>query len=101
MEAFSILKPLAALVKYVLSIFEYMRNYFYLKKAEPMKFTIGTKSNVGSTLFTTGRVISINLLTAEIEGYQVNDPVTTNGIFKIRLHKIVGINRHGGINSNS
>ena len=96
MDLFSFFKPLFSVFKYVLNIFKYTKNYLYLRKAEPMTFTIGTKSDVGSTLFTTGRVISINLITVEIEGYQVNHPVTMNGIFKISLHKISGINPHCG-----
>lgn len=96
MEIFSIFKPLISLIKSVLKSFEYIKNYYYLKKAKPMTFTIGTRTNVGSTLFTTGKVVSINVLTVVIEGYQVNYPVSTNGIFKINLHKISGINPHLG-----
>lgn len=52
--------------------FKHIKHYSYLKKAAPMAFTIGTKTNVGSTLFTTGRVVSINP-TQVIDGRQVND----------------------------
>ena len=83
-----------ALLPLALAIFKHIKHYSYLKKAAPMAFTIGTKTNVGSTLFTTGRVVSVNLLTVIIEGYQVNDPVTTHGAFTISLHKISGINPH-------
>lgn len=89
-----LLKLMIGLIKPVLKTIEYIRNYIYLKKAKPKTFTIGTKTNVGSSLFTTGEVVSINLLTVVIEGYQVNSPVTTNGTFKIRLHEIYGINKN-------
>ncbi len=88
------IKVLILLIKPVLIIFEHIKKYSFLRKAKPREFTIGTKTNVGSTLFTTGRVVSINLLTVIIEGYQVNDPVTTHGTFTISLHKISGINAH-------
>lgn len=88
------LEGLITVIKYIPMIFGHIKNYYYLRKAKPMTFTIGTKTNVGSTLFTTGRVVSINLLTVIIEGYQVNDPVTTHGTFTISLHKISGINAH-------
>ena len=85
-------KELMPFIKPLLMIIEHIKKYDYLRKAKPMTFTIGTKTNVGSILFTTGRVVSINLLTVIVEGYQVDDPVSTNGIFKISLHKISGIN---------
>ena len=88
------IEGLITVIKYIPMIFGHIKNYYYLRKAKPMTFTIGTKTNVGSTIFTTGRVVSINLLTVIIEGYQVNDPVTTHGTFTISLHKISGINAH-------
>jgi hypothetical protein len=88
------IKVFILLLKPALMIFEHIKKYSYLRKAKPMELTIGTKTNVGSTLFTTGRVVSVNIHTVIIEGYQVNDPVTTHGIFKISLHKISGINSH-------
>lgn len=77
-----------------LAIFEQIKKYFCLKKDPSRTFTIGTKTNVGSTLFTTGTAVSINLFKVVIKGHQVNDPQTTLGIFEIYLHKISGINPH-------
>lgn len=94
MELMSFVKGLVSLIKPVLMSFDYIKNYSYLRKAKPRAFTIVTKTKVGSTLFTTGRVVSINLFTVIIEGYQVNDPVTAHDTFKIRLCKISGINSH-------
>jgi hypothetical protein len=86
------IEGLITVIKYIPMIFGHIKNYYYLRKAKPMTFTIGTKTNVGSTIFTTGRVVSINLYKVIIEGYQVNDPETTHGTFEIRLHKFSGIN---------
>jgi hypothetical protein len=83
-----------ALLPLALAIFKHIKHYSYLKKAAPMAFTIGTKTNVGSTLFTTGRVVSINLLKVIIDGRQVNDVQTEFDRFEIYLHKISGINPH-------
>ena len=88
------LEGLITVIKYIPMIFGHIKNYYYLRKAKPRAFTIVTKTKVGSTLFTTGRVVSINLFTVIIEGYQVNDPVTAHDTFKIRLCKISGINPH-------
>lgn len=73
---------------------KYLGIYSEIKKAEPMTFTIGTKTKTGSTLHTTGRVLSINLWQVVIDGYQVSDPVSENGIFEIKIYSITGVNHH-------
>ena len=88
---------LVTLIPFALMIYKHIRKYFDLRGSKSGGFTIGTKTNVGSTLYTTGRVVSISLRTVIIEGYQVNYPVTTHGIFTIRLHNISGINFHGSV----
>ncbi|WP_028537114.1 hypothetical protein [Paludibacterium yongneupense] len=75
-------------------IYKPLKFYHDLKTAQPMTFTIGTQTEVGSMLFTTGRVISINLCQVVIDGYQVDAPQTTHGKFTIKLHSICGISHY-------
>ncbi|WP_315708223.1 hypothetical protein [Brenneria uluponensis] len=87
----TILKPVISILKPVFKTVSYIKYYFDLKKAEPWTFTIATKTNVGSMLYTTGRVVSINLWQVVIDGYQVNNPLSTYGEFAIKLYSICGI----------
>lgn len=89
-----ILKGIPGALKSVFSLSKYLRNYFGIKRAAPRTFTIGTKTEAGSIKFTTGTVVSINVWEVVINGYQVDDPVSKNGIFTIKLHAIQGVSYH-------
>jgi len=87
----SILKPVFISIQIVFKSYPYIKNYFELKKAQPMAFTVISKTKLGTLLYTSGRVVSINLWKVVIEGYQLNDPQSTNGEFTIKLHSISGV----------
>ncbi len=78
----------------IINLSKYIRNYRGIKKSDPRTFTIATKTKYGSTTYTTGRVIKINLWKVIIEGYQVEDIISNNGIFTIKLYSIHGVCYH-------
>lgn len=78
----------------LINLSKYIRNYRGIKKSAPRTFTIATKTEFGSTSYTNGRVVKINLWKVIIEGRQTEDIISHNGIFTIKLYSIYGVRYH-------
>lgn len=80
---------------FIKPIYKYLKNRRKIKKLKPGSFSVVTKTNNDESLYTSGEVISVGILSVKIRGTEQMTFYEKHGDFEIKIFNIINIAENG------